>query len=285
MPSAFSCGIVVPVRNEVDSLPKTVPALLSAVEGETPLILWVCNGCTDQSADMVRQLAGGVGEVLEIGSPGKTLALQAGDERLDAGHVFPRLYLDADTWLRPGDVARLLAPIREGVADLVAASHAFDYSRSSLLSAEMSRCWLALPFSREAAFLRAVGVSRQGRSHWEKWPFVIADDMYMAGMVSRGRRAMVSGAVATTWAPSSFLAWVGMRARWLRGERQLAKQGMGGTLPSGRQQRGYLLARLLVPRTSLGAIAFCCARLLASALSRLSSSVSWIPVRGSGSSS
>ncbi len=273
----FSCGIVIPVRNEDKVLRKTVPALLAAVEGERARIVWVCNGCTDQSSKEILWLAGGSGEVLEIAPPGKTLALQAGDELLDAEQIFPRLYLDADTWLRPGDIGRLFKPLRKGEADLVAASHAFDYSSSSLISAHMARCWLALPFAKNAAFLGAVAVSSTGRAQWDEWPSVIADDMFMAGIVNAGRQMMVTNAVAMTWAPSTFSEWVSMRSRWLRGERQVVELGL--SLPSAPTQRVDLVRRLIDPRTSLGALAFCLARILAIPCSRMHATVSWNPAR------
>ena len=274
----FTCGIVVPVRDEVQALSKTVPALLAAMEGESALVVWVCNGCSDGSAELIRSLAGSMGDVLEIAAPGKTLALQAGDKRLNAEHVFPRLYLDSDTWLRPGDVGRLLAPLRAGAADLVAASHAFDYSRSSSLSAELGRCWLALPFARDAAFLGSVAVSEDGRRRWGDWPRVIADDLFMAGVVPNHRRMMVAEAIATTWSPPTFSGWVSMRTRWLRGERQIIDK-LGMSLPAAPKQRVDLLLRLLAPRTSIGALAFCVARLMAVPRSRWESEVPWMPAR------
>lgn len=87
-------GVVVPVRNEAATLPRTVPALLDAVAGRPARVVWVCNGCTDDSAALIRRHAGDTAEIIELGGAGKTLALQAGDEAL--GQIFPRFYIDAD---------------------------------------------------------------------------------------------------------------------------------------------------------------------------------------------
>jgi cellulose synthase/poly-beta-1,6-N-acetylglucosamine synthase-like glycosyltransferase len=274
----FTCGIVVPVRDEETTLGQTVPALLAAVRGEHARIIWVCNACRDDSAGVIRRLAGADAEVIEIPSPGKTLALQAGDEALDAQDLFPRLYLDADTSLRPGDLSRLLQPLRAGDADLVAAAHAFDLSGASRVSAAIARCWLALPFARRAAFLGAVGISRTGRARWRAWPKLTADDMFMAAMVPAGRHMMVAGALATTRPPSRFSGWVGMRARWLRGERELRVLGLHP--PGAGGQRRELLWRLMCPRSFPGAFAFCLARLLATPVAWHEAETSWKPERG-----
>lgn len=275
--AAYTCGIVVPVRDEAKVLSRTVPALLRSVGNERTRIIWVCNGCRDGSVQAIRDSAGERAEIIQIETPGKTLALQEGDTLLDRDDIFPRLYLDADTWMRAGDLERLLQPLRTGRAELVAAAHALDFSRCSALSAAMADCWLSLPFARTAAFLGAVAVSKSGRARWGRWPEVIADDMFMAAMVPPERRMMVAGSVATTYAPADFLSWVRMRARWLRGERQLLARGI--TIPSAENQKADLLRRLGQPRTALGSSAFCLARLLAVPMNWRSSDVHWKPDR------
>lgn len=276
--ASFTCGIIVPVRDEEKTLVETVPALLAAAHGEHARIVWVCNDCRDESANVIRQLAGPSAEVIEVPTPGKTLALQAGDEALDAQDLFPRVYLDADTSLRPGDVGRLLQPVRTGQADLVAAAHAFDLGGASRVSAAIALCWLALPFARRTAFLGAVGISHAGRARWGTWPKITADDMFMAAMVPAGRRTMVAGAIATTRPPCRFSGWVRMRARWLRGEREL--RAMGLHPPAAGDQRRELLSLLMHPRSLPGAFAFCLARLLAAPLAWGEAETSWKPERG-----
>ena len=272
---AAPCGIVVPVRNEAEMLPQTVPALLAATAGDDVRIVWVCNGCQDDSAAVIRSLVGPESDVIEIGPPGKTGALQAGDDFL--GDMFPRLYLDADTWLRPGDLARLFAPLMAGQADLTAASHAFDLSRASRLSGQMSICWLALPFATEAAFLGAVAISQAGRAQWDIWPDVIADDMFMTAHVPSARKKIVLNAIATTRPPKRFQDWVAIRARWIRGERELLR--MGFSLPEVEGQRAALVTRLLDPRTCVGAAAFILARIVAGRRARRSRPSYWQPRR------
>jgi len=253
-----SFAIVVPVRNEASVLGETVPALLRAA-GADARILWICNGCTDKSADLIRTLSGGRGQVIELTEPGKTAAFQAADDRL--GGLFPRIYFDADAWFEPEDISELLRPLIEGRADLVAPRHEFDLSGVSAVSAAMARCWLALPFARYAAFSCAIAVSATGRGYWQKWPNITGDDMFAAASVPAPRRMIAENAFAITRPPTDFAGWVRMRRRWRKGERELSVLGLA--LPRARSQRSALLLRLFSPRHALGAWCFVAARLLA----------------------
>lgn len=273
-PAMPACSIVVPVRNEAAILPVTVTALLAATWSGVR-ILWVCNGCTDGSAALIRALAGDRGEVLERDPPGKTAALQAGDEVM--GALFPRIYLDADTWIDRNGLMALLAPLAEGRADLTAPAHDFDLQRASSVSRAISACWQALPFARDGAFSRVLALSQAGRARWGEWQQIAGDDMFVAAMVPPERRRMIPEAVATTLVPADFAGWVRMRARWLRGERELVALGL--VLPKAKSQRRALLVRLLAPRHMFGALCFIAARLIAEIPARSGKASHWRPDR------
>lgn len=274
LPSTY--GIIVPVRNEAVLLQVTVPKLLEATIGDAVRIIWVCNGCSDGSADVIRHFAGSTAEVIELSRPGKTTALQAGDEAL--GGLFPRLYLDADTWLRPGDPARLMQPLRSGEADLVAPRLRFDTAGASALSVRIGACWLSLPHARTTAFSNAIGLSAAARAFWDSWPEITGDDIFVSASVPASRSRIVAEAQATICMPKSFAGWVGMRARWLKGESELARLGL--SRPRSPRQRSELLLQMMRPKTALGAWAFVAARILAG-LSRTGESPSvWLPDRG-----
>ncbi|MBL4929991.1 glycosyltransferase family 2 protein, partial [Fuscibacter oryzae] len=157
-------GIVVPVRNERARLQQSVPAVLACVGGLDARIIWVCNGCTDDSAWLIRHIAGSTAEVIELVRPGKTSALQAGDDALEGR--FPRIYLDADVILTADGLQKLIAPLIDGAADLTAARRVHDTEGVSYLSAAIARTWESLPYAKHAAFLGAIGLSAAGRSRW-----------------------------------------------------------------------------------------------------------------------
>lgn len=273
MPPAF--GIIVPVRNEAALLPVTVPKLLAATKDDAVRIIWVCNGCSDDSADVIRRLAGPTAEVIELACPGKTAALQAGDNAM--GGLFPRLYLDADTWLQPGDPARLMHPLRSGKADLVAPRLRFDTTGVSRLSARIGACWLSLPHGRTAAFSNALGLSAAARILWDTWPEITGDDIFVSATVPAHRRRLVSETLATTSMPRDFAGWVRMRARWLKGEAELARLGLSPPRPQG--QKVELLRQMMRSQTAVGAWAFVAARLLAGQARKDGTPSAWLPDR------
>ena len=271
-------GIIVPLRNEAAMLPVTVPKLLAATAGAGARIVWVCNGCTDDSAAVIRRLAGPVAEVIELAQPGKTAALQAGDEAL--GPLFPRLYLDADTWLNPGDPARLMQPLLSGAADLVAPRLRFDTMKASALSARIGACWMSLPHARTAAFSNAMGLSAAARALWDCWPDITGDDIFVSAKVPAHRKLIIPEAMATISMPKTFSGWVRMRARWLKGEAELARLGIVPPRPAG--QRSSLLRQMARTDTALGAWAFVAARIFAQMARTDAHASAWLPDRTAG---
>lgn len=53
MPYTTGVSIILPVCNEETMLPQTVPKLLASANEVGAHILWVCNGCTDDSAEIL----------------------------------------------------------------------------------------------------------------------------------------------------------------------------------------------------------------------------------------
>lgn len=274
-------GIIVPVRNEALLLPQTVAKLLAATKGDRVRIIWVCNGCNDDSATVIRRFAGSQAEIIELELPSKIAALQAGDDCL--GNLFPRLYHDADTWLQPGAPARLIQPLLSGEADLVSPGLCFDTAGASHISALIGACWLALPHGRTATFSAVLAVSAAGRGLWDAWPEITGDDIFVSAMVPDNRKKIVAEIVATTSMPKNFAGWVRMRARWLQGEAELKRHGLAR--PRHPQQHAALLHQMLSPATAIGAFAFAAAR-IAAGMTRISSMTSmpsapsvWMPDR------
>lgn len=256
-------SIVVPVHNEAEVLPQTLPFLLDAADDAAELV-FICNGCVDASAEILRaELArrGRIARVEEVAAASKTAALNRGD---DLCSVFPRFYLDADVRVPAGCFEVLAAALID--TDLVAPRIRFDMAQATGCSQAIARVWLALPHAQKAAFHHLVGLSGAGRSRWKSFPDILGDDIFMEARTPANRRRIVHEASIETAIPRTFFGWVRVRSRWLRGERELARMGL--VVPRQSGQKARLLAMLASPRSVWGAAAFILVRLLAEPLSR-----------------
>ena len=111
--------IQIPCLNEEATLPATVADLPRRIEGiDTIEYLVVDDGSTDRTAEVARAV--GVHHVLRLGSNrGLATAFSRGLERaLELGADIV-VNTDADNQYRGGDIARLVAPVVRGEADLV----------------------------------------------------------------------------------------------------------------------------------------------------------------------
>lgn len=107
--------MLVPARDEEDVL----PGLFRALEGtEADLVMVVDNGSRDATPSVARRLGA---EVVFEPRPGYGRACRRGLAHLAARSDPPEelVFMDADDWLAPAQMGRLLGPLREGRAELV----------------------------------------------------------------------------------------------------------------------------------------------------------------------
>ncbi len=265
-------SVVVPVHDEARILGRTVPSLLAATEGDGAEVIFVCNGCEDDSADLLRALCIGRPDirVLELPEAGKTAALDAGDA---VATLFPRFYLDADVEARPGIFQELCAVLESGGADLVSPAIRWDLTNATTSSRMLARTWLALPHARTNAYHHLLGLSASGRARWGRFPRTFGDDNFIEAMIPAERRRVVPAAVITTRPPNSFRDWVYVRARWRTGERELARLGLDLTRTAG--QRRAVLSGLTSRDTAAGVALHIIVRVCAEALSRTAIGRTW----------
>lgn len=240
VPTGARCAVIVPVRDEAAALARTAPALRTATRDLDAQVIYVLNATTDGSAAVIRSAFGDAAAVIEEPRAGKARALDRGDREADR---WPRFYMDADVAPAPDALRLLLGPLLAGDADLVAPRLVSDPGRGS--ARRVAGVWLSLPYARKARFQGLVGLSRTGRGAWGHWPDLIADDRFAALSVPADRRRIVPDAAAEMPLPRTLGAWIRVRARWLRGERELARSGLLPTADAG--HGGALRRRLRRP--------------------------------------
>ena len=168
-------SVVIPAHNESAGIRRCLDALFAGVAPEELDVFVVCNGCGDDTAALARS-SGHPVRVIELEAASKPAALRAGDA---LARALPRIYLDADVVLHGSAACVLLERLRAGA---VAARPPIHYA-SSASSAPVRSYYRAR--SQVPALLGSLwgagvyGLSEAGRSRFDAFPDVVADDLWV----------------------------------------------------------------------------------------------------------
>lgn len=246
--STVPFDVVVPARNEAAALRRTAPALAAALCGTGGRAIYVLNATTDGSAEVLRAVPGLEPLIVERASPGKARALASGDRAARSG---VRFYLDADVRVAPGTFEAMAAPLAQGRADLVAARIRVSVDGARPVPRRVGRIWGDQLARRPDAFMALTGYGPDGLRARGPWPDVIADDDWARNRIAPSRRLILEDVTVEIDAPRTVADWIAVRARWLRGSRELRRLFPGGPPPVRTALRGdpldlaaYLAVRL-----------------------------------------
>ena len=254
-PSAVPFDVIVPARNEAAALHRTAPALAAALRGTGGRAIYVLNATTDGSADLLRAVPGLDPKIVELAAAGKARALAAGDRA--ARHDL-RFYLDADVRVAPGTFEALTLPLASGRADLVAPRIRVNVEGARSVPRQVGRIWGDQLARRPDAFMTLTGYGPAGLRARGPWPDVIADDDWGRDRIAPSRRLILEEVTVEIDAPRTLADWIAVRARWLRGSRELRRRFPGAPPPVRIPLRGdpldlaaYLAVRLAAVPVSL----------------------------------
>lgn len=185
-------------------------------------IIVVCNGCSDNSAEIARAFGPPV-RVLETSLPSKTNALNMGDAEAKG---FPRIYLDSDVEIDMDSIRKVAAALeRDGVfAAGPRPINVFDKGARWGVRAYY-RFWTALPYIREGMIASgAYALNERGRARFDKFPDVIADDGYVRMLFDSTERALVVDATSIVHVPLTLGDLMHVKTRSRVGVLQLRRQ-------------------------------------------------------------
>jgi glycosyltransferase involved in cell wall biosynthesis len=255
-------SIVIPAHNEGQVIGRLLDSLLAEADRDEIDIVVVCNGCTDDTAQ-VAALRGPSVRVVESPVPSKHAALRLGDEH---ARGFPRLYVDADVVLTTNDVRKLTEPLTEPLAEpLTGAVLATAPERELPLTGcawrvrAYYRVWQQLPSVREGLFGRGViAVSEAGHRRLAALPPLMADDLAASLAFAPDERLVVRDARVTVHPPRTWPDLIRRRIRAATSTTQLEQQQRqdpeAAAPPSARTSKGDLLALLRAQPTLLPAV-------------------------------
>jgi glycosyltransferase involved in cell wall biosynthesis len=213
-------SVVVPAHNESSVIARTLVAMTNgAGVGELDVIV-VCNGCTDNTAAIARRFGSPV-RVVETEIANKPHALNLGD---DAASTYPRIYVDADVVITFQAIQALARRLDQDDLLAVAPMPHFDLTGCSRLVRAFYDIRSRLPSAREAIGGSGVyGLSRIGRSRFDKFANVVADDTYVRIHFRPGERETLVSAASTVFAPRTLNNLVSIRTRAHYGNFELSR--------------------------------------------------------------
>jgi glycosyltransferase involved in cell wall biosynthesis len=212
-------SIVIPAHNESAVIARLLSQLVSS-EAPDPLdVIVVCNGCTDNTAEVCRAVSPRV-RVIETETASKIHALNCGDK---VAVDFPRLYLDADVVITGRTVSALFACLEEG-PELAAAPLPFiDTSASSILVKTFYKILAKLPSTQEGiGGSGAYALSESGRARFGEFPNLVADDLFVRLMFKPNERKTLVSERSTVFAPRTLDRLISVKTRAYFGNMQLS---------------------------------------------------------------
>jgi hypothetical protein len=218
-------SVVIPAHDEARGIGRTLRALSEGLERHRLEVVVVCNGCTDDTAEVVRSRFPHV-RVLEIAEPSKLAAVAVGNA---AATVFPRVHLDADVSIS-GSSLRALVGALGGDVLASAPSRVVELSRSQALVRAYYHVWNRLPQVRQALFGRGVFVlSEEGQRRVSALPSVMSDDLAVSSAFAPHERRVLEEAEVVVVAPRTVADLVRRRTRVATGNAQACGSGVGVT--------------------------------------------------------
>ncbi|WP_209022053.1 glycosyltransferase [Nocardioides sp. 503] len=214
-------SVVIPAHDEAAVIEANLHALLDGTEPGRLEVVVVCNGCTDETADIARRFDGV--RVVEITEPSKARAVQVGNTCATA---FPRVHLDADVTISGADVLRLAAALGDEV-HAVAPVRVLPLARSSWPVRSYYRVWERLPQVRRGLFGRgAIALSAAGQRRVDALPTLMSDDLAISEAFGEAERRVVPDATVVVHPPRTTADLLHRRVRVVTGNAQASDLGI-----------------------------------------------------------
>lgn len=261
--NGYVASVVIPAHNEAAVIGRLLQALHEGGDDQLEVVV-ACNGCTDDTATIASDH--GV-RVVKVEQASKTAALNAADE---VATTFPRVYVDADIVL-PGSAVRQLTRALDDPDVLFAAPPLVVDTRGRPWPVRAYfAVWQRTPYVR----VRQVGagvyaLSAAGRGRFDRFPSVIADDLFARDLFASDERTIVPIDPIVVEAPWTLRALVRRRIRVYAGNLQLATDTGLPPLPGANEHVGpWWRAVVDHPRLIASALCYASVNVFAKTMAR-----------------
>lgn len=180
-------SVIMPAHNEANVIGRALAPLAPLAAARQVEVIVVCNGCTDNTAEIARGFDGVT--VLESKAASKPSAMNAGDA---AASEWPRLYLDADVEISPSALRELFLALVPGGLLAGRPAARYDMHGAHPLIRAQYRARLRLPSNATSLYSAgAFALSKEGHIRLEEFPEVLADDLYVDRLFAPAEKAVL----------------------------------------------------------------------------------------------
>ncbi|MFN7843965.1 MAG: glycosyltransferase [Pirellula sp.] len=213
-------SIIIPAYNEAAVIGRTLNCLLNQKTNDEVDIIVACNGCNDNTAEIAKRSPGV--RVLETNAAGKSIALNMGD---DAATKFPRIYLDADIEVSETFISDMKKSLDNDLICVAWPQVRFDLTDASPSVQAFYEVWSNLPYHIPGKIgVGAYALNQRGRSAFDRFPHIIADDGFIRGLFpQKEQRAVVDTCHTIVKVPSDLKSLIAIKTRSRMGLYELNK--------------------------------------------------------------
>lgn len=238
-------SIIVPAHDEANVIGRCLESMTTGAEPGELEILVVCNGCSDDTAEIARSFGDPV-QVLESPVPSKNAALNMGNR---AATSYPRFFVDADIVLPIDSIRKVADVLRGGRIHGAAPRIRVDLENRGWPIRAYYDIWTRTPYVNEGMMGSGVyAISEEGGSRFESFPDIIADDAFARLLFEPHERESVEDAWFLMTPPETLRSLIHINVRRRVGLFEMAEIHPGVTEQEAGVQRGALYRLLLDPR-------------------------------------
>lgn len=214
--------VIIPAHNEASVIQACLDSVIDQ-QGVDRIIV-ACNGCSDNTADIVRGNYPTV-TCLDIAKPSKTNALNEAEQHIAS---FPVFYLDADTVISAGAITSITEFMQEHPEILLSApSPVIDTTESSWPVKQYYKIWLELPYIKDGVIGTCSFImSEAGRKRFDRFPDIINDDGYVRCCFDSHERMNIDNTSIRIKAPRNVYSLIKIKTRARLGNMQLDALGL-----------------------------------------------------------
>lgn len=248
-----SISIIVPAHNEAWVIGRCLESMTTDAEPGELEILVVCNGCSDDTADVARRYGACV-QVLESKIASKNAALNLGNQ---VATGYPRFFVDADIVLPVESIRKVAAVLQGGRIHGAAPRIRVDLENRGWPIRAYYDIWMRTPYVTEGMMGSGVyAISEEGATRFETFPDIIADDAFARLLFSPEERESVADAWFGMTPPKTLRSLIHINVRRRVGLFEMAEIHPEVTVREAKHQRRALYELLLDPRRWPGMLVY-----------------------------